>query len=484
MAEGKNISLKVNFVMNTILTMSSFVFPLITFPYVSRILLAEGNGKVQLATSFVSYFVMISQLGLPTYGVRACAVVRDDRRALSKTVQELCMINLVMTVVSYTAFYIMMVDIPRLNQEWELYWIASAAIFLNTIGMEWIFKGLEQYSYITIRSLIFKVISVVMMFLMVRDKEDYAIYAGISVFASCGSSVMNLTQLHRFVSFKPTGGYDIKRHLKPVLIFFAMTCATTVYTNLDSVMLGFMATDADVGYYSVSVKIKNILVSVVTALGTVLLPRVSYYYEHGQMDEFWRIISKALRFVLLLSCPLAVFFMFFAKQSIFFLAGDTYANSILPMIVIMPTVILIGFTNIMGMQVLVPTGRERVVLYSTIGGAVVDLILNTLLIPSMQSLGATIGTLAAEAVVCLIQYRALRKEMTIMQNLGIRRVVLCVLVGALLSFWVRTMPFNDFLALLISAVIFFGSYLLVLIILKEPLVTDILSQIRNRIRKS
>ena len=160
----KNKSIKLNFIMNVILTMSSFIFPLITFPYVSRILLPEGTGKVSFATSLISYFSMFAQLGIPTYGIRACAKVRDDKEELTRTTQELVIINFVMSVISYTALAVALMLVPRLREERALYIIVSLTIAFNVIGMEWMYKALEQYTYITIRSIIFKFVALIVMF--------------------------------------------------------------------------------------------------------------------------------------------------------------------------------------------------------------------------------------------------------------------------------------------------------------------------------
>ena len=484
MEKRKQASLGMNFLMNSILTMSSFIFPLITFPYVSRILLAEGYGKIQLATSVVSYFLLFSQLGLPTYGVRACAAVRDDRRELTRTVHELLAINLVMTVASYAAFFVMVAAIPRFAQERTLYLITSGTVFLNMIGMEWMFKALEQYRYITVRSVFFKFVSVVAMFMLVHEQKDYITYAAISVLASAGSNFMNLTQIRKYIDLKPVGPYNIKKHIKPVLVFFTMTCAATVYTNLDSVMLGFMATDADVGYYSAAVKIKNILVSVITALGTVILPRVSYYFERKMMDEFWKVISKVFRFVVLLAAPLTVYFMIFARNGIYFLSGENYENAVAPMVAIMPTLICIGLTSVMGIQILVPTGRESVVLRSYIIGAVVDCIINALLIPRLQALGAAIGTLVAEAGVLAYQYYALRNEVReYFRSIGVARLLLALTAALASSFWVAKLAIGDFLVLAVSAVLFFGVYALVLHLGKEPLLLEVEAQALEKVKK-
>ena len=468
MNKSKQPAIKLNLLMNMILTMSSFIFPLITFPYVSRILLAEGNGKVQMAASFVAYFSLLAQLGIPTHGIRACAAARDNKLELTRAVHELIVIQSVTVLLSYALFTVCLAYIPKLQNEKTLYLITSARIFFGAVGMEWLFKALERYSYITIRSLVFKVISLVAMFLLVHSKEDYVIYGGISVMAAVGSNIMNLSQIPKYVYLKPVGNYNFKKHLKPIFVLFAYVCATTIYTNLDSVMLGFMTTDTDVGYYSVAIKIKDVLVSVVTALGVVLLPRVSYYYEQGRLDEFWNMAAKALRVVLLISIPLAVYFMIYADNSIYFLSGDGYAGSILPMIVIMPTLICIGVTSVTGVQVLIPTKRENIVLYASIVGAVVDCILNVLLIPSLRATGAAIGTLAAEAVVLVIHLWVLWKDVHGMMKIKeIGKILGATIISGLASAWVMFIGASDFVTLALSASLFFCVYAVLLHIFRE-----------------
>ena len=448
-----------NFVMNAILTMSQFLFPLITFPYISRILLPTGTGKVSFATSVVSYFALFAQLGIPTYGIRACAKVRDDRKALERTVQELFLINLIMSILAYIVLFLAIAFVPRMRQEKALFLIVGLTILFNAIGMEWLYKALEQYTYITVRSIIFKLIAVVAMFVLVHEQKDYVIYGGISILAASASNVFNFFHAHKYVSIKPVGSYNFRQHLKPIVIFFAMSCAATIYTNLDTVMLGFMTSDAEVGYYNAAVKIKSILVSVVTSLGVVLLPRASYYVECKLMDKFCRITHVALNFVILISVPLTVYFILFAKEGIFFLSGAEYEASIVPMQIIMPTLLFIGLTNIMGIQTLIPLGKEKVVLYSEIAGAVADLLLNVALIPSMASAGAAIGTVVAEGVVFAVQFWALRKEvLSSYQKVRYGTIVLALALAIASCLWVKTTALGSFASLLVSAILFFAVY--------------------------
>lgn len=474
-------SLKLNFVMNAILTMSSFIFPLISYPYVSRILLPEGTGKVSFATSLIAYFTMFAQLGIPTYGVRACSRVRDDRNALTRTAQELLIINLVMTALSYAALLLALLFVPRLRAERTLYLLASLSMIFNTIGMEWLYKALEQYTYITVRSIVFKLVALIAMFGLIHSREDYVIYGGITILASSASGIFNFCHARRFISMRPVGKYRFRPHLKAVAVFFAMACASTVYTNLDTVMLGFMTSDETVGYYNAAVRIKSILVSIVTSLGAVLLPRASYYVERGEMERFRQITRKALNFVFLAAVPMMIFFMVFAKQGIFLLSGESYAGAVLPMQWIMPTLLFIGLSNVLGIQILVPLNRERVVLWSIIAGAAVDVVLNVVLIPCYGASGAAAATSVAELVVLAVQFLVLGKEaVRAFSAVSFGKLLPALAVGIVASSWVLLMQWGSFVTLLLSGILFFGSYLAMLLLLKEVMVKELLMQLLKR----
>lgn len=188
-------SVQFNFIMNAILTVSSFIFPLITFPYISRTLLVDGIGKVNFATSVISYFTMFASLGIPTYGIRACARVRDDREKLTKTAQELIIINLITSAITYAVFFILLFTVDRFYQDKTLLTVTSVSIILNTLGVTWLYSALEQYSYITVRNIACKLVSVILMFIFVHNTSDYVIYGVIAVLASGGSNLLNFINL-------------------------------------------------------------------------------------------------------------------------------------------------------------------------------------------------------------------------------------------------------------------------------------------------
>lgn len=477
-------SVKFNFIMNSILTASSMIFPLITFTYVSRILGPGGTGTVSFANSIVTYFSMFAQLGVPTYGIRACAIVRDDKVKLSRTVHEIMIINFATCVLSYCAFFLAIFCVERLRTEKTLFVLMGTLILFNTIGAEWLYKGLEQYSYITIRSLVFKIAAVVGMLALIREKDDYLIYGVLTIFAAAGSNVLNFLNLRKVILVRPLGPYNLKKHIRPISVFFAMSIATTIYTNLDNVMIGFMSGTVENGYYDAAVRIKNVLVSFVASLGTVLLPRMSYYIEVGDKEEFHRLTKKALNFVLVLSIPLCVYFMLFAKPSIYLLSGEMYRNAILPMRIILPTLVFIGLTNIIGLQMLVPLGREKEVLYSEVVGAVIDLVLNACLIPRMGAAGAAVGTVAAELAVFVVQVVFLRDQVIpILKRISYYKILAATLAASAASVWLLAVEIGVFWKLFISACLFFGVYGIILILEKEDIVIGITMQFLNIVKK-
>ena len=460
---GSNPSIKLNMLMNVLLTLSSILIPVITLPYVTRVLGAEGVGRVYFASSVVAGFAMFAELGIPVYGIRACARVRDDRRELSRTVREIMMINLISCVIVYTVFAVMICTVPRFTEDRLLLTIMSSTMILNCIGAEWLYKAVEKYTYITVRSLTFKFIALIAMFVMVRDESDYVIYGAITIFAVSASNIINLCSIHRYADLRPTGRHDLARHLPGMLMLFALAAATTIYTNLDLAILDFMKGDAEAGLYGVAVKIKLVIVSMVTSVSAVLLPRNSFYYEKNRKDEFYGLISRTMGAVLTVSLPVLIYFIIFARESISVLAGDGFSGAVAPMMIIMPSVAFIGVSNIIGIQMLVPAGREKTVVTAAMIGAAVDLILNLILIPGYASSGAAAATLAAEICVTGYMLYAVRDRLSELFSHIPVKGILTALAGVLAAgLLIKQSSSGAFTALCISSICCFGIYSLIM----------------------
>ena len=263
-----------------------------------------------------------------------------------------------------------------------------------------------------------------------------------------------------------------------------MTIATTVYTNLDSVMLGFMKGDEAVGYYNAAVKIKTILVSLVTSMGAVLLPRLSFYIKEGRDEEFKQLTIRSLQFVCFISIPLSMYFTLYAMEGVYFLSGDAYAGSIVSMQVIMPTLFFIGISNLLGIQILVPMDRERDVLNSVMLGAIINLLINVVTIPSFGATGAAFGTLVAEIIVTLYQVYVLRSFLKdIIGQVKVQKNILATVLASISSIIVRMFfaeTLSLFLLLAISALVFGITYLVTSIAIKEDFSMYLVHFVKNR----
>lgn len=469
------MNIRYNFLMNFILTISNFLFPLITFPYVSRVLGPNGMGISSFAMSIISYFVILATLGSATYGIRACSQVGENKDELSKVTHEIIFINLITMITSYLFLYFCVHFFDGLHENKASIAIASFMILLNVCSVEWFYRGIEKYTYITIVSLLFKLIALVSSFIFIQKTSDYFSFILISVISLSGSGIINLLNIKKYINFKFYNDYNLKKHIKPMLTFFFMSLAISVYTYTDSVLLGLLTNLDEVGFYNVAVRIKGILISIVTSLGVVLLPKLSLYIKKGMMNEFSSLLILSLRFIVALSLPLVIFFIFFAKETILLLSGEQYFNSIPLLQISLVAVIIVGITNILGIQMLVPLGKEKKLFVSVLCGALINVVANFTLIPFLSSVGAAISMVLAEFTILLIQIYFLKKYMFLFMKVNYIKVILSSLISLGVVSIFRSFIFdNNFLLLLCSGSIFFIIYLITLLLLKERILIDVL----------
>lgn len=397
------ISIKRNALMNMLLTFSNMVFPLISFPYVARVLSVDGIGKVNFFNTIGNYAVMFAGLGLSTYGIKICANNRDSKTKLSKVVKELLILKTLSTAMVVIILVGSIPFVDKFRTDIVLFWIQIILVLCNIFNIEWLFSGLEQYSYITKRSIIFKSISLLLLFLLVKDKSDYILYSAITVFSTCGNYFFNIWYSKKYIDYHVSGSIELKKHLRPTLILFASILAVSVYTSLDTIMLGFYCGDTAVGYYTVAIKVKGILLSLVNSISTVLLPRLSYYVNSGETKTYKLLLRKAIIVIMTIAVPLTFFFVIEAVDSVILLGGNEYLASAPAMRILMPILILSGFSNITGNQILLPYGKENCFMKAVVGGSIVDLILNVLFMPHYGFMGVAVATLLAELTQVSIQ---------------------------------------------------------------------------------
>lgn len=465
----KKDSIKKNFLMNCILTVSTFLLPLITTPYVTRVLQPKGIGIVTYAQSTANIFLLFVMLGIPTYGIKVVSQHRDSREELSQNVFEIIFINIIMCLLTIIVYCLYIHNLE--NEEKLIYAIFGVMLLSNPIGVEWLYQGLEKYTYITIRTLIFKFIALIGIFLFVKNKEDVLTYAFFTVFALVASNIFNFISLHKYVMKVQIELKKIIVHIKPIFIFFTMSIATTVYTNLDNIMLGKLCNATEVGYYSIVVKMRSLLLSIVTSLGGVLLPRMSYYIKNDLNSEFYQVSKKVMHFVFLISTPLLCFFTLMSDVSIYIFAGKAFLPAGKAFRAILPTIVFVGMSNLIGIQMFVPMNKEKIALKSVVFGAIVDFGLNLFFIPLFGAVGAALATMIAEIVVLLVQIIALEtKTLQEITRLHWGNFLLSNFISVIAVIIVKKIVPNIYVSFVVGGMVYFIIYFLILLILKDEMV--------------
>ena len=356
--------------------------------------------------------------------------------------------------------------------------------------MEWLFKGLEEYSYIAIRSLIFKIISIILMFFLVKNETDYINYAVLVILAGCGSYIINMFRARKYIIFKPFKEYNLKQHIVPLLSFFALTISAILYTNIDTTMLGFLVDNKEVGYYGVAVKIKAIIISIITSLSVVLIPRVIQIFNEENLEKAYNLIKKNTNFIFVASLYFIGFFLINSKESIIFISGNKFLPSIPVLQIIVIDTLLNGLVFLIGTSILVAKGKEKITLYANILGIIINILCNIYFITYFKAVGAAIATIISTIAILLFQAIYLRKEIKNYFNI-INIIKILISTGISMIVLVIFKNFvnisNIFISILVLGLIYTTIFGILLNVFKESIVIElehsILSKIKNKINK-
>lgn len=387
-------------------------FPLITSAYVSRVLLAEGVGKVSAAQNIVSYFTILAALGLPTYGVKMIASSNKNRKEESKIFSELFLINAISTLSCSFLYYFLIFTLPYFQERKILAAVCGLSIVFNIINIDWFYQGKEEYRYIMLRSIIVKILLLVATVCFVKEKEDYIIYALILTLANGTNYIFNIIHVRKYVDFT-TQGVKIALHLKPIVILLAASVAVEVYTLADTTMLTFIKGEKVVGYYTTAMKTVQVVKVIATSVCAVFLPRLSYYYATGKRDNFNNLVERGIKILAYITIPAFVGIVLVAEDLIYTLFGKGFSESILTLQILACSIVTISFSNFIGYQILVTVGKEKIMFISTLVGAIVNVILNTFLIPHYGHNGAAMASAITEFSVMLVQCVAIKEYVKI-----------------------------------------------------------------------
>ena len=477
----KEKSIKVNAVINAIKVAMSIIFPIITFPYASRVLGTDNIGKVQFGSSIIVYLSLIAALGINTYATREGAIIRNDKEKLQKFANQIFTINIITTAITYGILAILLIIPTKLVDYRLLISIQSLSILFSTIGVDWIYNIYEDYAYITKKSILTQFISMILLFLFVKQSEDYYIYALISVIATGSVNIVNFFHARKYCKFRLVKNLNIKQHFKPMTILFSNALAVKIYINSDVILLGIFSNDYTIGLYAVSVKVYQIVKDMVNAITSVTLPRMALY-ANNEKERYQILLEKLFKTILTLVIPAIFGIIIISKQIILLIAGAEYIEANLSLQILS---IALGFAtigNVLVNGILVPHKMERYIFRATMVAAVLNILLNLIAIPLWKQNGAAITTVIAELMVCIICF-AYAKNIYQFRNLkrtvGISFVscIAIFLVAEVIKFFVKP--------LLLQTILICGcgvlAYGIVSIILKNEIVTELLDQVKGKI---
>ena len=398
----KKKSLGMNAFLNGMRSVLNLFFPLITFPYVSRVLSVSGIGIYNFSNTYINYFILIAGLGITTYAVREGAKYRDNKAEIGNFASQIFSLNMLATLVAYLLLFASLIIFKNLHNYVSCILIFSIQILFTTLGTEWVYTIYEDYAYITIRSILFKIISIILLFLLVKKPEDYLVYASITVLSTVGSNLLNFIHARNFVHIRLTVKTNWRYHLKPILIIFASAMAVTIYVSSDTTILGLLKNDYAVGIYSTSVKIYQIAEGLLSALLTVTIPRLAFLWGRRRIGEYNQVLSQVIDSLGILVLPAAVGLIMLSREVILIIASEKYLPSVNSLRIISWAIIFSIFSWIFSDCVLIPAKRENFVLRNTVITAIENIILNFILIPFLSYDGTSLSTVIAEFTVMIM----------------------------------------------------------------------------------
>lgn len=392
------MGIKKNFLYSSALTISNYIFPLLIFPYISRVLGVTNIGICDFVDSIINYYVLFSMMGMHVIGIREIAKNKTSPLNLNKTFSDLFILNIITTLLVLVIFFIALYTVPQLYQHKELMYIGAVKIIFNLFLIEWFYRGIENFRFITIRTIIVKTLYVISIFILVNKESDYNIYYALTAGMIVINAVINWIYKRNFVRLDLMHS-SIRTYSKPYFINGLYMLLTSMYTSFNVAFLGFVSGEKQVGYYSTAIKLYTIFLAVFTAFSNVMMPRMSVLVSEGKLEELKGYMNKSFDVLLAFSLPLIFITVPLAPDIIYIIAGSGYEGAVIPMKIIMPLILIVGIAQILIIQILIPAGYDKIILFNSIVGAVVGIVMNILLVKYYGSIGSAVVVLAAELIV-------------------------------------------------------------------------------------
>lgn len=469
-------NIKKNAVFNVIKTLLSFALPLLTFPYVSKVLMPTNLGKVNWSVSFVEFFSLIASLGISTYAIRICSSVRENKKELNDIASQIFSINIITSIISYAILFVSLLIFKEFQIYKTLVIIQSLTIVLTTFGADWINQAMEDFKFITLRTIACQMIYLLGVFIFIKDPNDYIKYAVLSVATSSGCYLINIIYIKKYCNLKFTFNIDWGNHIKPIMELFIMQLAQVAITSFGVTLLGVIKSDYEVGIYSFAYSLFNMIAQLTGSILWVLLPRLSLLFSKNDYDSINELLSDIFGFFMLLGLPCATGLILFSKEIILVFTGAAYLDSV-PAIVILMISFLLSLVgdSFFGNMVLLPSGKEKLYMYINCAGAIFNVIANYFLINLYGYIGTAIADVLTTLIITLLVYRY--KDSKIRVDSLFKRTIVpfigCLLIIVICLFG-KLFIANDLYRIIICVPLSVISYLITMILFKNEVLMSLL----------
>ena len=464
------MSIKRNFLYNSILTVSGYVFTFATYPYVSRVLGLTNVGIVNFVDGIINYFILFAMMGISTVGIREVATNKTNKAKLSKTFSSIILLNAISTLIAIAILLTAMYTIPQLYPHRQLLYIGICKLVFNSLLVEWFYTGLENFSYITKRTIIIKSVYVASVFLFIHDSSDYQTYYILCVLTVLINGLVNIIYSRKFASLT-FNGVSVKPYLSAFFTVGFYIIVTSMYTSFNVAWLGLTAGTDEVGYYTTATKLHTIILALLLAFQNVMFPRVNSLLAEGKHEEYRQKLQLAVDSLLTFAMPIVITSVIFGPNILHFLVGDGFEGSYLPFRIMMPLILVIGYSQITCIQILLAMKQDRRLLFNACAGAAVGLLLNLLIVKSMGAIGSSLVWLTSELVVAAgAQYWASRiAGFRFPWQLLLKYLVTYLPAGITMVFICHSFHYADIVMIGFAAVFVFAySVIAQLYILKNP----------------
>lgn len=474
-------SITKNYIYNLAYQILIIILPIITTPYLSRVLGAENIGIYSYTLSIVTYFILFGSLGISMYAQREIAYVQEDKYKSSKIFWEILILRFITLSISMVIYYFIYVN----GTQYQMYYrILLIEIIATCFDISWYFQGMEDFKKTVFRNTLVKFVSIALIFLLVKKPEDLAKYFIIYVVSNFVGNISLWLYIPKFLDRIKIKELQPLRHLRATIGLFIPQIAIQIYTLLDKVMIGVIIDDkSEVGYYDQAQKIIKMLLTIVTSLGTVMIPRMANTFANGDMKQIKEYIKKSFRFVYIISIPMIFGIIAVSDKFVPVFFGNGYEKVSIIMKVISPILLIIGVSNVIGSQYLLPTKRQKEFTISVTSGAITNFIVNSIIIRKLGAVGASIGTVIAESIVTAIQIYFIRKDINLKECINIsKKYIMIGLIIFIAVTFIGLFIKNNFISIIVQGFVGASIYIIGLYIAKDEFFIQLLKTLNNKIK--